>query len=208
MTDYLPFRLLVAAAALRVSPLTLEELDVDWTSFQTTEARLNELRVRMVTDMASYPARIRSEILTTTWARDMIREEMVAARAGGAAPAGLLVEDVSDEEVEEDEDEDGDEGTEPVAASTATARLIVGSDQTPDLFANTSIDDSWVRPYRLRHVHRTTDGDGGSTVQDFRRPDVPEDNASSDGEEADGGGEDCEANFEAQQWLDMEEDEA
>jgi hypothetical protein len=45
-------------------------------------------------------------------------------------------------------------------------------------------------------------------VQDFRHPDVPEDGASSDGEEADGSGEDCEANFEAQRWLDMVEDEA
>jgi len=98
----------------------------------------------------------------------------------------------ADDEDEDEDDEDEDDEMEPVSPA--------GSGSTPDLFANTSIDESWVRQYRLRGGrHITIDVVDGSTVQVFCPPDIPDDGPSSD--EEDGDGDDAETNFEARRLL-------
>jgi len=206
MADRFIFQFMVAGAALQVAESTLEQLDVDWAHFHATDEQLDELRNLMVTDLATYPPGVLADILATPWAYDMIRER--ERQAAAPAALDLLVEDDSDDEmaVEEDDDDEDDEDDEdddmaPVspAAPQQAIRLTAGSGSTPDLFANTSIDDSWVQPYRLYPSYSITDADDGSTAQFFLRSAIPDDGASSDEEV--NNGDDAEASFEAQQLL-------
>lgn len=135
-------RVVLAAAHLRVTPAILGLLDVvHWADFTATDWQLNVLRSRMVTDLASYPESAQREILATEWGNEMV---MARVAAVPAAPAGLWVQEPSDDGVDEDENEE----TVPVATGTTqeAARLTVpapgGPIPTPDLLATTSIEQS------------------------------------------------------------------
>jgi hypothetical protein len=136
-------RVVLAAAHLRVTPAILGLLDVvHWADFTATDWQLNVLRSRMVTDLASYPESTQREILATEWGNEMV---MARVAAVPAAPAGLWVQEPSDDGVDEYEDEDE---TVPVATGTTqeAARPTVpapgGPIPTPDLLATTSIEQS------------------------------------------------------------------
>jgi hypothetical protein len=168
--------LVLAGAQLRMSSQTLWRLlgDVNWAAFNGTEAEFAVLRNRLVTDIAFYPRSAQEEILNSRWGRRMLMPRVAAAPA---APAGLRVQESSDDEDDdEDEDEDEDEETVPVATGTTT---------TPDLLANTSIE------------HRTIP----STAQRFPVDGAASDDDDDDDDDKDDDGEGDEITSEAQHLL-------
>ena len=74
----------LTSMAIGVSPDTLALLhDVDWTTFEPdpSAAQLDELRNRLVAEIAGYPQGAQDEIRRTSWAEAMITARLAAAPA-------------------------------------------------------------------------------------------------------------------------------
>jgi hypothetical protein len=138
--------LVLAGAQLRMSTRTLWRLlgDVNWATFNGTDAEFAVLRNRLVTDIAFYPPSAQEEILNSRWGRRMLMPRVAAAPA---APAGLRVQEESSDEEEDDEDEDDEEDDdedEDEDEDEETVPVATGTTTTPDLLANTSIEHSTI----------------------------------------------------------------